>query len=85
LRGWQSYIKAARGDCSVPQRWAEDSNEVMDDLEFSPVARFLAAGSHDNYIYVHELGGEVSRLHSVCKGHSSYITHIDWSADRRYL
>ena len=63
----------------------KDSNEVMDDLKFSPDARFLAAGSHDNYIYVYELGGEVPRLHSICKGHSSYITHIDWSADDTLL
>eukprot|EP01051_Picozoa_sp_SAG22_P010453 SAG22_NODE_943_length_6400_cov_3.214093_5_plen_256_part_00 len=72
--------------------------QVIDDIKFSPDGRYLAAASHDNYIYVYDLGGAIDgdggdgedgeasgKLHSVCRGHSSYVTHIDWSADSSML
>ncbi|KAG7275449.1 hypothetical protein CRUP_033182 [Coryphaenoides rupestris] len=48
---------------------------------------FLAIGSHDNYIYIYavaENGRKYSRV-GKCSGHSSFITHLDWSADSQYL
>ena len=67
----------------------KDSNEVIDDIKFSPSVEFLAAASHDNYIYVYRIDwegdGPTIKLHTKCKGHSSYVTHIDWSADSSVL
>ena len=59
----------------------KDSNEVIDDIKFSPSSQYLAAASHDNVIYVYDLQAEEGgpRLHTKCRGHSSYISHIDWA------
>ena len=44
----------------------------------------LAVGSHDNFIDIYEVG-DSWKLRSVLRAHSSYITHIDWSLDSKYL
>ncbi|KPP70075.1 echinoderm microtubule-associated protein-like 1-like [Scleropages formosus] len=48
---------------------------------------FLTIGSHDNYIYIYAVsdnGRKYSRV-GKCSGHSSFITHLDWSVDSQYL
>jgi WD40 repeat protein len=58
-----------------PREWVEE-------IRYSPDGKKLAVGSHDNYIYLYstaETGGYKSI--GKCKGHSSYITCIDWSLD----
>merc|ERR1711871_31644 len=71
------------------KRWEfKDTNEVVDDLKFNPSGRFLAVASHDNNIYIYDVmlsfdvkrGGAMVRT-GVCRGHSSFVTHIDWSVD----
>jgi WD40 repeat protein len=57
--------------------------EAIDALKFSPDGQFLAVGSHDNYIDIYETRS-YKRL-SRCTGHSSYITHLDWSADSKLI
>ena len=60
------------------------------DVKFSPNNEHLALGARDNYIYVYActLSGAGScllrPLHRL-GGHSSYITHIDWSSDSLLL
>jgi len=54
-------------------------------LKFDPSGDFLAVGSHAGMIDIFrradpdDLGSYA--LHSTCQGHSSFITHIDWTAD----
>ena len=43
----------------------------------------MAVGSHDNFIDIYQVPD--LRLAASCRGHSSYITHIDWSCDSGYL
>ncbi|MGH0147181.1 UNVERIFIED_CONTAM: hypothetical protein FKN15_010285 [Acipenser sinensis] len=48
---------------------------------------YLAVGSHDNFIYVYavtENGKKYSRV-GKCTGHSSFVTHLDWSKDSKYI
>uniref|UniRef100_A0A1I8HUF2 HELP domain-containing protein n=1 Tax=Macrostomum lignano TaxID=282301 RepID=A0A1I8HUF2_9PLAT len=64
-----------------------DGSEQIECLEFSPDGSMLALGSRDNSIYVFactEAGRKYSRIGRCC-GHSSFITHLDWSADCVHL
>jgi microtubule-associated protein-like 6 len=72
----------------------------ISDLKFSPNSLdktdggykgFLAAGSHDRNIYLYEANlscdgkvGKVVMKHRL-KGHNSYITHIDFSHDGKWM
>ncbi|KAF0044355.1 echinoderm microtubule-associated protein-like 1 isoform X8 [Scophthalmus maximus] len=64
-----------------------DGNEQLSVIQYGPDGNFLAIGSHDNYIYIYavaENGRKYSRV-GKCSGHSSFITHLDWSVDSQYL
>jgi len=54
-------------------------NSWMETIQYSPDGKLLAVGSHDSTIYLLE-----TRAYSCkfkCKGHHSYITGLDFSAD----
>uniref|UniRef100_A0A8D0C8X4 Echinoderm microtubule-associated protein-like 4 n=1 Tax=Scleropages formosus TaxID=113540 RepID=A0A8D0C8X4_SCLFO len=60
-----------------------DGSEQLSVIRYSTDGALLAVGSHDNFIYIYtvwEKGRRYSR-HGKCAGHSSYITHLDWSTD----
>eukprot|EP00943_MAST-04B_sp_MAST-4B-sp1_P004168 g4168.t1 len=61
-----------------------DCAEIIDDLKYSPNGKFLAVASHDNFIDIYDVRDNYNHL-SRCKGHTSYITHIDWSRDSQIL
>ncbi|TNN15694.1 Echinoderm microtubule-associated protein-like 1 isoform 1 [Schistosoma japonicum] len=61
--------------------------EQIECVAFSPDGNYLALGSRDNVIYVYnvlEHGYKYNRVGRCC-GHTSFILHIDWSADSRFL
>uniref|UniRef100_H2Z3H7 Uncharacterized protein n=1 Tax=Ciona savignyi TaxID=51511 RepID=H2Z3H7_CIOSA len=64
-----------------------DGNEQHDVIKFSPDGKYLGIGSHDNMIYVYSVseGGRKFTRHGKCHGHSSYITHFDWSSDSQHI
>ncbi|XP_077138479.1 echinoderm microtubule-associated protein-like 4 isoform X5 [Ranitomeya variabilis] len=64
-----------------------DGNEQLSVMRYSIDGALLAVGSHDNFIYLYnvsENGRKYSR-YGKCSGHSSYITHLDWSPDNKYI
>ncbi|XP_067435084.1 echinoderm microtubule-associated protein-like 3 isoform X1 [Thunnus thynnus] len=64
-----------------------DGNEQLSVMRYSPDGSFLAVGSHDNFIYIYnvtESGRRYARF-GKCNGHSSFITHLDWSKDGKYI
>uniref|UniRef100_A0AAY4AF84 HELP domain-containing protein n=1 Tax=Denticeps clupeoides TaxID=299321 RepID=A0AAY4AF84_9TELE len=64
-----------------------DGNEQLSVMRYSPDGSFLAVGSHDNFIYIYsvtESGRRYTRF-GKCTGHSSFITHLDWSKDGKYI
>jgi WD40 repeat protein len=73
----------------------KDCVEDISDIKFSPNDRMLAVGSHDGYIDVYSCGFSLGthlesgttdiRYLKRLRGHVSYITHLDWSADNRLL
>ncbi|XP_062892556.1 echinoderm microtubule-associated protein-like 4 isoform X1 [Mobula hypostoma] len=76
-------------DCQTKEDvWTSvDGNEQLSVVRYSPDGNFLAVGSHDNYIYLHTVsdsGRKYSR-YGRCTGHSSFITHLDWSQDSRFI
>ncbi|PSN50018.1 hypothetical protein C0J52_03295 [Blattella germanica] len=54
---------------------------------FSPDGNLLALGSRDNNIYVYQVNEDARKYSRVgrCTGHSSFITHLDWSTDSQYI
>ncbi|XP_019716941.1 echinoderm microtubule-associated protein-like 2 isoform X1 [Hippocampus comes] len=64
-----------------------DGNEIISNVKYSPDGNFLAVSSHDNFVYIYgvtENGRKYNRM-GKCTGHSSFVTHVDWSSDSRYL
>ncbi|XP_049993151.1 echinoderm microtubule-associated protein-like 3 isoform X3 [Alexandromys fortis] len=64
-----------------------DGNEQLSVVRYSPDGLYLAIGSHDNMIYIYSVsscGTKASRF-GRCMGHSSFITHLDWSKDGNFI
>jgi microtubule-associated protein-like 1/2 len=62
--------------CSMKD--AKEWNEVV---RYSPCGKFLAVGSHDNYVYVYGISedGSEYKLHCKFTKNNSFITGLDWS------
>lgn len=56
------------------------STEWIEVLTYSPCGTMLAAGSHDNNIYVYDVESGYD-LKCTLKAHNSYVTSVDWSED----
>ena len=57
--------------------------DLIQDIKFSPDQRYIAVGSHDNGIYLFAL--PKVELHCQFNTSTQFISHLDWSADSRYL
>ena len=44
----------------------------------------LAVGSRDNNIYIYNVSQNY-KLSGICRGHSSFISHIDWNQDNTMI
>lgn len=58
-------------------------NEVLHEIKYSPCGKYLAAGSNENYVDIYSVPDYKRR--GVCSGNSSFITHLDWSKDSKYI
>ena len=61
----------------------QDSREWCEVMAFSPDNQYLAVGSHDNKVYIYNVGSWT--LHGKCEAHSSYIMAMDWCAESKYI
>ena len=59
----------------------QDSKEWIQDMKFSPTGKLLAVSSHDNKIYLYDVENKYCLKTAPCIGHSSYVTHIDFTED----
>ncbi|KAG2444303.1 hypothetical protein HXX76_001060 [Chlamydomonas incerta] len=64
--------------------WGKTFSSSVDELKYSPCGRYLAAGSHDQFIDIFDVTRGYARV-CRCVGHSSTVRHIDWAADSSAL
>ncbi|XP_049875343.1 echinoderm microtubule-associated protein-like 2 isoform X3 [Pectinophora gossypiella] len=64
-----------------------DGSEPIQTIQYAPNNKLVALGSRDNFIYIYQADDNCARYSRLgkCLGHSSYITHLDWSEDSQYI
>lgn len=62
----------------------KDRKEVLHEMKYSPCGKFLAVASNDNFVDIYSIEQRYKKV-GVCSGNSSFITHIDWSIDSKFL
>ena len=53
-------------------------------MKYSPDGAYLAVGSNDNYVDIYATAQRYKKV-GQCSGSSSFITHLDWSEDSKYV
>ncbi|KAM9313939.1 echinoderm microtubule-associated protein-like 6 [Pholidichthys leucotaenia] len=62
----------------------KDRKEVIHELKFSPDSNFLAVGSNDGLVDIYAVAQRYKKV-GECSRSTSFITHLDWSMDSRFL
>lgn len=62
----------------------KDRKEVIHELKFSPDGSFLAVGSNDGFVDLYAVAQRYKKV-GECSHSTSFITHLDWSVDSRFL
>ncbi|MBN3309055.1 EMAL6 protein, partial [Amia calva] len=62
----------------------KDRKEVIHEMKFSPDGSYLAVGSNDGLVDIYAVAQRYKKV-GECNKSSSFITHLDWSVDSKYL
>lgn len=60
---------------------ARDSQRGIADVKYSPSGHAVAAATMDRHVDVYRTGTARYARVARCRGHSSVVRHVDWSAD----
>lgn len=62
----------------------KDRKEVIHEMKFSPDGAYLAVGSNDGLVDVYAVSQRYKKV-GECNRSGSFITHLDWSVDSKFL
>ncbi|NXV10481.1 EMAL6 protein, partial [Cettia cetti] len=62
----------------------KDRKEVIHEMKFSPDGSYLAVGSNDGPVDIYAVSQRYKKI-GECNKSSSFITHLDWSVDSKFL
>ncbi|XP_023587448.1 echinoderm microtubule-associated protein-like 5 isoform X1 [Trichechus manatus latirostris] len=62
----------------------KDRKEAIHELKYSPDGTYLAVGCNDSSVDIYGVAQRYKKV-GECVGSLSFITHLDWSSDSRYL
>jgi WD40 repeat protein len=62
----------------------KQATEWCEVIRYSPCGQYMAAGSHDNNIYVFKVADDYA-LVGTMKKHNSFVTSLDWSQDSQWI
>ncbi|XP_036887500.1 echinoderm microtubule-associated protein-like 5 isoform X3 [Sturnira hondurensis] len=62
----------------------KDRKEAIHELKYSPDGTHLAVGCNDGSVDIYGVAQRYKKV-GECVGSLSFITHLDWSSDSRYL
>ncbi|XP_078356309.1 echinoderm microtubule-associated protein-like 2 isoform X2 [Oculina patagonica] len=82
--GWM-LLNSTTGDAILARK--SEPPEKISEIQFSPDGSHVALGCHDNDVYIYELQneGKSVSLKVRCKGHTSSVSHLDWSKNGEKL
>ena len=80
---YDGHVKILSADLASEIADASPTPAWIEAIVYSPNNERLAVGAHDNKIYL--LDTKTYSVREICKGHSSYITNMDFSVDCKYL
>ena len=82
---WDGTVYILDGELEHVIKKVKDAKKWGSVIRFSPDGKTLAFGSHDSRIYLYNTINNIYSKRAICKGHSSYITALDFTADSRHL
>lgn len=62
----------------------KDRKEVIHEMKYSPDGSYLAVGSNDGVVDIYSVSQRFKKV-GECGRCCSFITHLDWSMDSRFL